>query len=135
MSAGQTTRQDELVKVLDAMAEELPDPEWVALVDHNGLVTACVQNNEETDSDRISAMTAVIVSMTDRILDELDGGRLRYSSISGSKRLYLTVMLSEELLLSVGLPPDVNVQTTFLPLRNWIPTLMQVLKRRFTNAS
>ena len=64
------TRQSELLRVLSKLAEELPDPHWVALVDSDGLVMACVPDEPSVDPEGISAMTAALVITGERVLNE-----------------------------------------------------------------
>lgn len=127
-----TTRQAELVRILEQLAEELPDPDWVALVDEQGFVMACVPEDLDVEEDRISAMTAALVSMGERVLEEVEGGSLRYANVSGSKRQYLAVVLTTDRLLSIGLRPGVAAQVTFRPLSRWVPELLKALQRRFS---
>ncbi len=126
-----TTRQAELVRILEQLAEELPEPDWVALVDDQGFVMACVPEKLDVGEDRVSAMTAALVSMGDRVLEEVEGGILRYANVSGSKRQYLAVVLSADRLLSIGLRPGLAAQVTFRPLSRWVPELLQALQRRY----
>ena len=66
------TRQDELLEVLSQMADEMPDPDWVALVDGNGLIVSCIPETPVVGQDQISAMTAASIIMCERVLDEID---------------------------------------------------------------
>lgn len=126
-----TTRQEELLRVLGALADELPNPDWVALVDDNGLIVACIPDSPVVGQDEISGMTAASVIMAERVLAEIDGGRMRYANVAGSKRQLLTVVLSPERLLAIGLGPDVAAQATFASLTKWVPELLAVLKRSY----
>jgi len=125
------TRQSELERVLAQLAADLPNPHWVALVDDQGLVLSCVPDNPVVDEDRVSAMTAAVVSLGDRVMQEVEGGQLRYANVAGSKRQYLAVVLTPDRLLSIGLDPTVAAQATFRPLSKWVPELLQALQRRF----
>jgi len=125
------TRQSELIRVLGGLAEDLPAPHWVALVDEDGLIMSCVPAEPVVDIDRISAMAAASVQMGERVLNEIDGGRMRFLTISGARRQLLTVLLRDNHLLSIGLSADVATQTTFAPLSRWIPEVLHVLDRRF----
>lgn len=127
------TRQSELLRVLGRMAADLPDPEWVALVDNDGLIVACVPADPPVEPDRVSAMTAASLMLGNRVLGEIDGGQLRYASIAGSARQHLTVVVSQERLLSIGIQPEVPAQATFGALSRWVPELLRVLKMRFTS--
>src|SRR3990170_4678840 len=93
------TRQSELIRVLQSLAAELPNPDWVALVDGNGLIMAGIPDQPVVGEDRISAMAAASMIMADRVLEEIEGGRLRFASIAGARRQLLTVALGAERLL------------------------------------
>jgi predicted regulator of Ras-like GTPase activity (Roadblock/LC7/MglB family) len=134
MIAQNTTRQDELIRILTSLAESLTEVYWIVLVDQDGLVMACVPPKPEVSPESIAAMTAAMASTVERILGELDGGQLRYSSVVGSQRHHVTILLPEGCLLTIGLPPDVSPQKTFQPIRQWIPELLNVLKMRFTSS-
>lgn len=128
------TRQSELEAALSGLAAELPDPHWVALVDPDGLVLASVPAEPAVDPERVSAMTAVAVVMSDRVLQEIEGGRFRYITVAGSKRLQLTVALNKDRLLSVGLNPDIPPHVTFKPLSRWGPKIIEALQTRYAEA-
>jgi predicted regulator of Ras-like GTPase activity (Roadblock/LC7/MglB family) len=125
------TRQSELIRVLGGLAKDLPSPHWVALVDENGLIMSCVPSEPEIDTDRISAMAAASVQMGERVLNEIDGGRMRFLSISGARRQVLTLLMRDNHLLSIGMSADVATQSTFAPLSQWVPEVLRVLDRRF----
>jgi predicted regulator of Ras-like GTPase activity (Roadblock/LC7/MglB family) len=125
------TRQSELIRVLGGLAKDLPSPHWVALVDENGLIMSCVPAEPEIDTDRISAMAAASVQMGERVLNEIDGGRMRFLSISGARRQVLTLLMRDNHLLSIGMSADVATQSTFAPLSQWVPEVLRVLDRRF----
>jgi predicted regulator of Ras-like GTPase activity (Roadblock/LC7/MglB family) len=125
------TRQSELIRVLGNLAADLPNPLWVALVDNDGLVVASVPPDPPAEPEAFSAMTAASVMMGERVLNEIAGGNLRYTSVAGSDRQLLTVALSRERLLSIGLGPEVPPHDTFGPLSRRVPELLKALKRRF----
>ena len=126
-----TTRQSELLRVLGQMAEELPDPDWVALLDSDGLIVACIPEDPVVGQDRIAGMTAASIIMAERVLGEIEGGQTRYASIAGSNRQLLTVVLSKDRLLAIGLGPEVPAQATFGSLTRWVPDILAVLNRSF----
>lgn len=128
MNESRVTRESQLEEVLNSIRSELPDPAWVALVDSDGLPVACVPKDPEVSQDQISAMTAASVMMAERVLGEIEGGSLRFASIAGSKRQQLTVVLSSDRLLTVGLGPEVPAHATFRPLGRWVPELIRVLQ-------
>ncbi len=128
-----TTRQAELQRVLGSLADEISQAEWVALVDQNGLMVSSVPADPAVDSDRIAAMTAAVAQTAERVLTELNGGRLRFATVTGAKRQHLTVFLSPERLLAIGLAPEAEAQSVIPHLMRWVPELIQVLKRRYAS--
>lgn len=126
------TRQSELIRVLGTIAEELPDPLWVALVDDDGLLVACVPSQPPVNVDQISAMTAALALTAIRVLGEIDAAEFRYSNVTGSERQLLLVALDGKRFLSIGLEPDVVVQTVFRPLSRRVVELLKILKMRFS---
>jgi len=126
------TRQSELIRVLETIAEELPDPLWVALVDDDGLLVACVPSQPPVSVDQISAMTAALALTAIRVLVEINAEEFRYSNVAGSERQLLLVALDGKRFLSIGLGPDVVVQTTFRPLSRRVTELLKILKMRFS---
>jgi len=128
-----TTRQAELQRVLGSLADEISQAEWVALVDQNGLMVSSVPADPPADSDRIAAMTAAVAQTAERVLAELEGGRLRFATVTGAKRQHLTVFLSSDRLLAIGLAPDAEAQSVIPHLMRWVPELIQVLKQRYAS--
>lgn len=131
MDASNLTRQEELERVLGSLFSELDKPTWVALVDSNGFIISCFPDDPDIDQERISAMSIAAVTMAERVLDEFEGESFRYLTIVGAARQCMIVKLGRERMLSIGLPPSVQPQTTFGPIRSRIPDLLKILGRRF----
>jgi predicted regulator of Ras-like GTPase activity (Roadblock/LC7/MglB family) len=127
------TRQSELLRVLGDLAGDLPDPIWVALVDDDGLVLACVPQEPPINPDRISAMAAAAVIMGERALNEVEGGELRYITISGADRQIMNVAVGEGHWLSIGFLPQVRAQATFAPLSKGVPQVVKILNMRISS--
>jgi predicted regulator of Ras-like GTPase activity (Roadblock/LC7/MglB family) len=126
------TRQSELIKVLTAIQADLGNPVWVALVDDDGLMVASVPESPTQGSERIAAMTAAGVIPAKRVLEEVEGGSLRFVTFAGSRAQVLVVAVDQKRYLSIGLSPQVSVQSTFSPLSNRVPELLSVLKKRYS---
>ena len=131
MEADNLTRQEELEGVLGSLFNELQQASWVALVDGTGFIIACFPANPIVEQERISGMTVAAVATAERLLEEFDGEKFRYMSIVGAARQCLIVMLGKERLLSIGLPPGIQPQTSFGPIRSRIPELLKILGHRF----
>ena len=128
------TRQSELEKILGKMADELPDPDWVALVDDNGLIVSCIPESPVVGQDLIAGMTAASIIMAERVLDEIDGGQMRFTSIAGSKRQMLSVVLSRDRVLAIGIGPEVPAQATVASLTRWVPEILKVLSKSYVTS-
>ena len=128
------TRQSELIRVLEIIAGELPDPLWVALADDDGLLVACVPSQPPVNVDPISAMTAALALTATRVLDEIDAHEFRYSVVAGAKRQLLLVALDGKRFLSIGFGPDVVVHSAFRPLSRRLTELLKILKMRFSGS-
>ncbi len=128
------TRESEILNVLHAVHGELNQPAWVALVDDDGLLLACVPDTPALGAERIAAMTAAGVIPATRVLSEVEGGILRFVTFAGSKAQVLIVAVDHKRYLSIGLNPKVSVQATFGPLSKRVPELMAVLKKRYSRA-
>jgi len=126
------TRQSELIRVLETIAVELPEPLWVTLVDDDGLLLASVPSQPPVSVDQISAMSAALASTGIRVLDEIDAGEYRYSTVTGSTRQLLLVALDGKRFLSIGLRSDVAIQTAFGPLSRRVAELSKILTMRFS---
>jgi predicted regulator of Ras-like GTPase activity (Roadblock/LC7/MglB family) len=126
------TRQDELDRVLHRINQEVPDPDWVALVDGDGLIVACVPDLPSVDIDAISAMTAASTTLGQRVLREVDGGELRYIIAAGSNRQHICISMRDGYQLSISLKPEIPAHATFRPLSRWLPNLLGVLQMDFS---
>ena len=128
-----TTRQDELFRVLNSLADSLPEIYWITLVDSEGFILASIPPEPEVNPETIAAMSAALSTTVDRVLAEIDGGQLRYASVVGSRRHHIMLMLPEDRFLTIGLPPNISPQQTFKPIRQWMAELLAVLKKRYVN--
>jgi predicted regulator of Ras-like GTPase activity (Roadblock/LC7/MglB family) len=127
------TRESELVRVLKALEEAMPNAHWIALVDSDGLPLACVPDNPPVKVDHISAMSAAAMVTGQRVLNETDGGQLRFATIAGSKRQVLIVLVDAERYLAIGLEPDRPSTSTFGVLARWVPEILSIVKKRSMN--
>lgn len=128
------TRESELMRVLKALEAAMPKAHWIALVDSDGLPLACVPENPPVQIDHISAMSAAAMVTGQRVLDETDGGQLRFTTIAGSKRQVLIVMVDAKRYLAIGLEPDRPSTSTFGTLARWVPEILTIVKKRTMQA-
>ncbi len=81
----------------------------------------------QTEQDRISAMTAAMLSLGERICNELGSGEMRYAIIAGTKTLQLLVVLSKDYVLELELRPNVSVDSALNTVKESARPLLQAL--------
>ena len=124
------TRESELLRVLHELADGLPSTHWIALVDDDGLLMACVPEKPPVDAERIAAMAAAAMATSRRVLQETDGGQLRFTTIGGSNRQVLIVLVDSKRFLAIGLEPDKPSTSTFGVLVRWVPEIIDIVRKR-----
>jgi predicted regulator of Ras-like GTPase activity (Roadblock/LC7/MglB family) len=124
------TRESELLRVLNELAAGLPTSDWIALVDDDGLLMACVPEKPPVDAERIAAMAAAAMDTSRRVLQETDGGQLRFTTIGGANRQVLIVLVDSKRFLAIGLEPDKPSTSTFGVLVRWVPEILGIVRKR-----
>jgi predicted regulator of Ras-like GTPase activity (Roadblock/LC7/MglB family) len=79
------------------------------------------------EEDRISAMSAAIMSLGERICGELGSGDMHYAILAGSKTTQLLIVLSEDYALELELRPNVSLDETLNAARESTQPLLHVL--------
>jgi predicted regulator of Ras-like GTPase activity (Roadblock/LC7/MglB family) len=128
------TRESELMRVLKSLEAAMPRAHWIALVDSDGLPLACVPENPPVKIDNIAAMSAAAMLTGQRVLNETEGGQLRFTTIAGSKRQVLIVTVDAKRYLAIGLEPDRPSTSTFGVLARWVPEILSIVKKRSMDA-
>lgn len=123
----QAESSPELEKALARLCVESPQAAWAALVRADGVFVRCFPSQHPVDEDRVAAMSAAILALGERIAKELQSGDLHYALVGGVKSLNLVIALDSRYVLTLGLAPDVSLDTAFEGLRlNAIPLLQQL---------
>ena len=84
--------QNELV----SFAEILPGVSVVGLVRVDGLMVAFYRKSGNLHEDRMAAMSAAMLSLGERIADDLGGGRLLSTVITGDEGWIFEVLVGDE---------------------------------------
>ena len=82
----------------------------------------------QTAEDRISAMSAAMLSLGERICSELGSGEMRYTIIAGAKTLQLLIVLSEDYVLELELRPNVSVDEVLNAIKESTGPLLRALR-------
>ncbi len=117
-----------LERLLAEIALGMPQIEWVALVKSNGIFLSSFPSKPEMEADRISAMSAAMSSLGERIASELNDGNMQYTLIAGTDKISVTIELRPDYLLTIGLKGDVSLEGFLSQMQEVsIPSLMKVL--------
>lgn len=117
----------ELERALACLCLEPPRAVWAALVTTDGLLRACFPPLSAGQRDRITAMSAAMLSLGERISCELATGALGYTLIAGADGATLLIALDDGHLLALGLPPANSLDAVFEGVRlSAVPLLQQL---------
>jgi uncharacterized protein len=109
-------RADMMVERLRNMQAAAPDIEASAIVSVDGLIMASALQ-QGVEEDRVSAMSAAMLSLGERISTELGRKGLEQVSIKGSKGSIVLTSIGEEAVLTVLARQDAKLGMILLEMR------------------
>ena len=120
------TRSEQLVIRLRSMQAGAPDIEASAIVSVDGLIMASAlpANVEE---DRVSAMSAAMLSLGERIASELGRGGLEQVYIKGNAGFIVLTSIGAEAVLTVLAHQDAKLGLIFLEMRRAAEDLVKLV--------
>ena len=110
------SRTDMMVERLQDMQARTPDIEASAVVSVDGLIMASSLPSS-MDEDRISAMSAAMLSLGDRIASELERGQLNQVYIRGTNGIIILMAVGEEAVLTIMARSKAKLGLIFLEMR------------------
>ncbi len=120
------SRTEMMVDRLRDLQTGTPDIEASAVVSVDGLIMASSLPTG-VDEDRISAMSAAMLSLGDRIASELSRGRLERVYISGDAGIIVLMAVGEEAVLTVLARSTAKLGLIFLDARRTAEDLEELL--------
>lgn len=120
------SRTEMMVERLQDMQAGTPDIEASAVVSVDGLIMASSLPNS-VDEDRISAMSAAMLSLGDRIASELERGQLNEVYIRGTNGIIILMAIGEEAVLTVMARNKAKLGLIFLEMRRATADLEQLI--------
>lgn len=114
-------------EVLTRLVLERPQAVRAALVGVDGLLLGCFPRQSPVDKDRVSAMTAAMWSLGERICGELGSGDLRHVVIGGAKTWQLMVVLSQDYALELELRLSAPVDSVLDAVKESVAPLLPML--------
>lgn len=120
------SRTEMMVDRLRDLQAGTPDIEASAVVSVDGLIMASSLPSG-VDEDRISAMSAAMLSLGDRIAHELKRGTLDRVYISGSDGIIVLMAVGEEAVLTVLARSSAKLGLIFLDMKRAADDLARLL--------
>jgi predicted regulator of Ras-like GTPase activity (Roadblock/LC7/MglB family) len=119
-------RSQQMVERLRAMQASAPDIEASAVVSVDGLIMASAlqQGSEE---DRVSAMSAAMLSLGERIAQELGRGGLEQVYIKGDKGFIVLISVGQEAVLTALARQEGKLGLVFLEMRRAAEDLVKLV--------
>ena len=111
-----STRTEQMVSRLRQMQAASPDIEASAVVSVDGLIIASALP-EEIEEDRVSAMSAAMLSLGERISAELGRGSLEQVFIKGGEGFVILTSIGAEAVLTALARDQAKLGLVFLEMR------------------
>ena len=120
------TRTEQMVTRLRQMQAVTPDIEASAIVSVDGLIIASALPNE-VEEDRVSAMSAAMLSLGERISTELGRGSLEQVYIKGANGYVILTSIGSDAVLTALAGPQAKLGLIFLEMRRAAEDLERVV--------
>ena len=120
------SRTEMMVDRLRDLQSGTPDIEASAVVSVDGLIMASSLPSG-VDEDRISAMSAAMLSLGDRIASELNRGTLEQVYIKGSDGIIVLMAVGDEAVLTVLARAQAKLGLIFLDMKRSVEDLTRLL--------
>ena len=120
------SRSEQMVESLRAMQTAAPDIEASAVVSVDGLIMASALP-VEVEEDRVSAMSAAMLSLGERIAGELGRGGLDQVYIKGSTGFIVLTAVGDEAVLTALAREKAKLGLIFLEMRRAAEELIKLV--------
>lgn len=120
------SRTDQLLECLRDLQASTTDVEAAAIVSVDGLSMAS-SLPPGIEEDRVSAMSAAMLSLGERISSELTRGELEQVNVRGSNGYVILTAVGEEAVLTVLARKDARLGLILLEVNRAVDALLQVV--------
>lgn len=120
------SRAEQMVERLQTMQAAAPDIEASAIVSVDGLIMASALQ-QGVEEDRVSAMSAAMLSLGERISSELGRGTLEQVYIKGDAGSIVLTSVGEEAVLTAMARHDAKLGLIFLEMRRAAEDLVKLV--------
>jgi predicted regulator of Ras-like GTPase activity (Roadblock/LC7/MglB family) len=115
-----------MVDELRELQHDSPDVEGAAVVSVDGLPLASLLP-PGVEEERVAAMSAAMLSLGDRIANELGRGYLNQVYIRGENGYAILMEVGEEAVLTALARPDSKLGLVFLDMRRCVEDLQKIV--------
>lgn len=119
-------RSEQMVNRLREMQASSPEIEASAIVSIDGLIMASALA-AEAEEDRVSAMSAAMLSLGERIASELGRGQLEQVYIRGTQGYVILTSVGEEAVLTALARENAKLGLVFLEMRRAAEDLVRMV--------
>jgi predicted regulator of Ras-like GTPase activity (Roadblock/LC7/MglB family) len=119
-------RSELMVKCLQAMKAAAPDIEASAIISVDGLIMASALPGD-VEEDRVSAMSAAMLSLGERIAGELGRGGLDQVYIKGSNGFIVLIAIGTEAVLTALARQEAKLGLIILEMRRAAEDLVKLV--------
>jgi len=119
-------RSEQMVNRLRSMQAAAPDIEASAIVSVDGLIIASALRTD-MEEDRLSAMSAAMLGLGERIADELGRGGLEQVYIKGNAGFVLLTLIGTEAMLTALARQEAKLGLIFLEMRRAAEDLVKLV--------
>ncbi|WP_322495629.1 roadblock/LC7 domain-containing protein [Chloroflexus sp.] len=120
------SRTEEMVRHLKALSMNTPDIEASAVVSVDGLIMASALP-ADVEEDRVSAMSAAMLSLGERIASELKRGQLDQVFVRGEEGYVILMAIGEEAVLTALAQSRAKLGLVFLDMRRTANELVNLV--------
>jgi len=122
-----SSRKEQMVSRLHQMQAASPDIEASAVVSVDGLIIASALPND-VEEDRVSAMSAAMLSLGERISTELGRGNLEQVYIKGGEGFVILTSIGDEAVLTALAGQQAKLGLIFLEMQRAAEDIQQVVE-------
>ena len=120
------TRTEQLADALRDLQSSSGDVEGAAIVSVDGLSMASALR-ADVEEDRVSAMSAAMLSLGERIAGELGRGELEQVNVKGENGYVILTAVGEEAVLTVLARSDAKLGLILLDVTRAVSTLTEIV--------
>lgn len=120
------SRTEEMMRHLKALHLNTPDIEASAVVSVDGLIMASALPSD-VEEDRVSAMSAAMLSLGERIASELKRGQLDQVFVRGEDGYVVLVSIGEEAVLTALAHSRAKLGIVFLDMKRTAAELVNLV--------